>query len=229
MKDKALAGLRNKDTYNSLVRYFDGGQETVKYPDRLATQLKNSHQMSNLVDSEGKSWFEENKAQMVNFTEQQVKEVLIKQHLRPRQTFTERQIIEQELNAKQGKPRRPKETQRHEIGLSHTPTPRPQVYDMVSNDLDEKMEQHNDDIEAQHAFKKEQEAEKKKDIAQRFKMDLGEELQPYQKAFKQKKTNMTNHIHQLTSQTPIMTQNQHTSPKENVEDHQIQRKPLCHQ
>ncbi len=45
MKDKALAGLR-KYTYNSLVRYLDGGQETIKYPDRLATQLKNSHQMS---------------------------------------------------------------------------------------------------------------------------------------------------------------------------------------
>ncbi len=49
------------------------------------------------------------------------------------------------------------------------------------------MEQQNDDFEAQYAFKKEQEYEKK-NIAQRFKMDFGEELPPYQKAFKQKKT-----------------------------------------
>jgi len=185
MKNKALTGLRKKGTYNSLVNYLDGGQETIKYPDRLATQLKNSHQMSNLVDSEGKSWFEENKAQMRNFTEQQVKELVIKQNLQPHQTFQTQKIIEQ---GRQGKPRQPKETQRHENGLSHTATPQPQVYDMVSKDLDEKMEQQNDDIEAQYAFKKEQEAEKKKDIAQRFKMDLGEELPPYQKAFNQKKT-----------------------------------------
>ncbi len=133
----------------------------MQYPDRLATQLKNSHQMSNLVDSEWKSWFEENKTQMRNFTEQKVKGLVTKQTLQPRQTLAERQIIEPELNVKQGRPRRPKETQRHEIGLSHTPTPQPQVYDMVSNDLDEKMEQQTDDIEAQYAFKKEQEAEKK--------------------------------------------------------------------
>ena len=47
MKDKQLTGLRKKATYNSLVNYLDGGQETIKYPDRLATQIQNSHQMSN--------------------------------------------------------------------------------------------------------------------------------------------------------------------------------------
>ncbi len=75
-----LKGLRKRDTYNSLVGSLDGGQERMMYPDRLATQLKNSHQMSNLVDSEGKSWFQENKAQMRNFTEQQVHEVVVKEN-----------------------------------------------------------------------------------------------------------------------------------------------------
>ena len=72
-----------------MVKYLDGGQETITYPDRLATQLKNSHQMSNLVDSEGKSWFQENKEQMRNFTEQQVQEVLLKENLQPGQTLQE--------------------------------------------------------------------------------------------------------------------------------------------
>jgi hypothetical protein len=89
MKDKALAGLRKKDSYNSLVRYLDGGQERMQYPYRLATQFKNSHQMSNLVDIEGKSWFEENKTQMRNFTKQKVKELVSKPHLQPRQTLAE--------------------------------------------------------------------------------------------------------------------------------------------
>ncbi len=62
------------------------------YPDRLATQLKNSHQMSNLVDSEGKSWFQENKTQMRNFTEQQVHEVVVKENLEAGQTLQQQRI-----------------------------------------------------------------------------------------------------------------------------------------
>ena len=62
-------GLRKRATYDSLVGYLDGRQERIKWPDRLATQLQNSYQISNLVDSEGKGWFQENKEQMRNFTE----------------------------------------------------------------------------------------------------------------------------------------------------------------
>ena len=48
------------------------------------------------------------------------------------------------------------------------------------------MEQQHHSIEDQYAFETEKEQEKQKDIARRFKIDLGEELPPYQKAFKQK-------------------------------------------
>jgi hypothetical protein len=63
------------------------------YPNRLATQLNNSHQMSNFVDDEGKGWFQENKDQMRNFTQQQVKEVLIKENLRPVKHFNEKRLL----------------------------------------------------------------------------------------------------------------------------------------
>jgi hypothetical protein len=53
-----LDGLKKKDTYDSLVEYLDGGQERVKYPDRLASQLRNSHEMSNLLDGEGLGWLQ---------------------------------------------------------------------------------------------------------------------------------------------------------------------------
>jgi hypothetical protein len=57
------------------------------------------------------------------------------------------------------KPRQPKGTPRHEIGLSHTPTQQPdkyvKVYDMVAKDLDEKMTQQHHDIEEQYAFETE--------------------------------------------------------------------------
>ena len=56
-----LHGLRKKDTYDGLVGYLEEGQERIKYPNRLATQLRNSHEILNLLDSGGKGWLEENK------------------------------------------------------------------------------------------------------------------------------------------------------------------------
>ncbi len=121
-----LKGLRKRDTYNSLAGYLDGGQERMMYPDRLATQLKNSHQMSNLVDSDGKSWFEENKTQMRNFTEQQVHEVVVKENLEAGQTFQQQRILQQEPEIRQepviqhepdARARQPKETQKGERGI----------------------------------------------------------------------------------------------------------------
>ncbi len=91
-----LKGFRKRDTYNSLVGYLDGGQERMRYPNRLATQLANSYQLSNIVDSEGESWFEQNKKQMSNFTKQQVQEVLIKENLQPGQTFQQQEMKERQ-------------------------------------------------------------------------------------------------------------------------------------
>jgi DNA topoisomerase VI subunit A len=45
--------------------------------------------MNNLLDDEGKGWFEENKEQQRRFTEQQIHEVLIKENLQEGQTFQE--------------------------------------------------------------------------------------------------------------------------------------------
>jgi hypothetical protein len=95
-KNNIMIGLRRRPTYNGLVGYLDGGQETMRYPDRLATQLANSYELTNLVDSEGTSWFEENKQQMRNFTEQQVKEVLIKENLEEGQTFEQEKILQRQ-------------------------------------------------------------------------------------------------------------------------------------
>ncbi len=91
-----LKRLRKRDTYNSLVGYLDGGQERMRYHNRLASQLANSYQLSNIVDSERKSWFQENNEQMRNFTEQQVQEVLIKENLQPGQTLEEEKILQRQ-------------------------------------------------------------------------------------------------------------------------------------
>ena len=88
MKDKSLVkGLRKRPTYDKLVGYLDGGQDQIKWPDRLATQLHNSYQISNLVDSDGEGWFKQDQKQMRNFTQQQVNEISLKANLRPQQTY----------------------------------------------------------------------------------------------------------------------------------------------
>ena len=85
--------MRKRDTYNSLVGYLDGGQETINYPNRLALQIQNSHQMNDLLDEEGKGWFQENKEQQRRFTEQQVHDVAVKESLEEGQTFQEQKIL----------------------------------------------------------------------------------------------------------------------------------------
>ena len=41
-------GLRKKPTYDSLIDYIQNKQPTLKYPDRLATQIMNSRELGNL-------------------------------------------------------------------------------------------------------------------------------------------------------------------------------------
>jgi hypothetical protein len=140
-----LNGLRKRDTYDSLTGYLDGGQERIKYPDRLATQLRNSHELSDLLDNEGKGWFEENKEQMRRFTEQQVHDIVVKENLETGQTFQQQQILQQdpdiqhELDTPQGRPKQLKETQR-EQGVERPPD-NPTVVELFKNEMKNKIAQ----------------------------------------------------------------------------------------
>ena len=46
-------GLKQRKTYDELVDYLESGQEKIKYPDRFAKFLRESPQLSNLLDGEG--------------------------------------------------------------------------------------------------------------------------------------------------------------------------------
>ena len=46
-------GLRKRDTYNELIDYIQFGQEKITYPDRFAKRVRESPQISNLLDGEG--------------------------------------------------------------------------------------------------------------------------------------------------------------------------------
>ena len=46
-------GLKKRETYNEIVEYLQYGQEKIKYPDRRAKQLRETPQLSNLLDGYG--------------------------------------------------------------------------------------------------------------------------------------------------------------------------------
>ena len=46
-------GLRKRDTYNEIIDYFENKQEQMRYPNRMAKFIRNSPQLSNLLDGEG--------------------------------------------------------------------------------------------------------------------------------------------------------------------------------
>ena len=51
-----MQNLRKKPTYEELINYLEVGQPKIRYPDRTATILRNSHYLSqfdgNLLDLE---------------------------------------------------------------------------------------------------------------------------------------------------------------------------------
>ena len=53
MADIKNRGLKKRQTYDDIVDYVLNKQEKIKYPNRLAKQLRNSNQLSNLLDGNG--------------------------------------------------------------------------------------------------------------------------------------------------------------------------------
>ena len=68
-------GLRKKPTYNVLIDYIQNKQPTIKYPNRLATQIMNSKELTKLDDL-GMGGIEE---QQENIAKEKQRVVLIQQ------------------------------------------------------------------------------------------------------------------------------------------------------
>ena len=46
-------GLKKRESYNEIVDYLENKQEKINYPNRFAKQIRNSPELSNLLDGEG--------------------------------------------------------------------------------------------------------------------------------------------------------------------------------
>ena len=72
----AYQGLRKKESYDEIVDYLENKQEKPKYPNRLATQIRNSPQLSNLLDGAGEGDVEIAKQQMNKIKHEQVQHAI---------------------------------------------------------------------------------------------------------------------------------------------------------
>ena len=69
------SGLRQRPTFEGIVDYIANGQETIKYPDRLAKFMRN-HPYLTQLDGEGMMEMQE---QQENAWKEQVKEQRVKE------------------------------------------------------------------------------------------------------------------------------------------------------
>jgi hypothetical protein len=65
-------GLKKRETYNEIVEYLQYGQEKIKYPDRSAKQLRESPQLSNLLDGDGAGLMDMEEEQDMGMKRQQM-------------------------------------------------------------------------------------------------------------------------------------------------------------
>lgn len=57
-------GMHIRATYEDIQDYLNNKQQRLKYPDRTATRIRNSHEMSNLLDGEGMGFIDLEKKQL---------------------------------------------------------------------------------------------------------------------------------------------------------------------
>ncbi len=132
-------GLRKKKTYDELIDYVMNKQEKMQYPDRTAKFLRNSPQLSNLLDSNGEG--------LLEMEEQQKRQVMEveKEHIL-RQTAGPSTGSAAEVRAASTK-RIPARYPSGRIIRTVTPA-RPQVFPMDVDDDDEINITYNMDVDA---------------------------------------------------------------------------------
>ena len=70
-------GLKKRPDYDEIQDYLNNKQPKLKYPDRLATFIRRTNQMSNLLDGEGYSLFDLEMQQQKNMKTEQAKEIVL--------------------------------------------------------------------------------------------------------------------------------------------------------
>ena len=135
-------GLRKKKTYDELIDYVMNKQEKIQYPDRTAKFLRNSPQLSNLLDGDNEG--------LLDMEEQQKRQVaeVEKEH-----------VIREMAGPSTGSAADVRATTRKRVGVSIAgpvggpgyslrKPPRPEVFSMnVDEDDDNSKKTHDDELD----------------------------------------------------------------------------------
>ena len=69
-------GLRKRESYDEIVDYLENKQERIKYPNRFAKQIRNSPQLSNLLDNGGEGLVEMEEQQQRKMQHEQAEQAV---------------------------------------------------------------------------------------------------------------------------------------------------------
>ena len=69
-------GLRKRESYNEIVDYLENKQEKINYPNRFAKQIRNSPELSKLLDGEGMGAVEMEEQQMKAMEHEQAEQAV---------------------------------------------------------------------------------------------------------------------------------------------------------
>jgi hypothetical protein len=192
--------LRKRLSYNEMVNYIENDKEKIKFPNRQATFLRNSHFLSQF---DGDSFIdleeEENKMNRERLKEDEIKKISSETKTTAQvNRATRRMKVPRRISKKSAPSQAQSDNEAEETKQAAPPnTSTPQYFDMTVDDETDK-EMHNVDVEAER--RKEQEKKKKKKAAEIVSRHLGEDVRdlPYLQEVSSSSTSKPSYIPMAT-------------------------------
>ena len=75
-------GMRIRPNFEEIQDYLDNKQQTVTYPNRDALRIRNSHQLSNLLDGDGMGFLDLEAMQMKTMNAQEEENIIVKEAMK---------------------------------------------------------------------------------------------------------------------------------------------------
>ena len=183
-------GLRKRESYNEIVDYLENKQEKINYPNRFAKQIRNSPQLSNLLDGEGMGAVEMEEQQMKAMEHEQAEQAVRQaggtaQVLRAAASQTDKPELRGQTNVGGGgyQAERPVLRKQTNVGGGGYQPTTPQIIDMTVDDIadtemDDNISSVADDIQEVRDQRAQQVEQKRGNITSILQSHLGTEVTP---------------------------------------------------
>ena len=195
-------GLRKRESYNEIVDYLENKQEKINYPNRFAKQIRNSPELSNLLDGEGMGAVEMEEQQMKAMKHEQAEQAVRQaggtaQVLRAAASQTDKPELRAQTNVGGGgyQSERPVLKAETNVGGGGYQPTTPQIFDMT---IDDNVDVMMDEIQAVSDQQETQKKQKQENITRILQSHLGTEVTPANLDF----------AHQLAQQSASSSSNQ---------------------